>query len=114
MPKALPQSVRDNIEKCRAATVAAVDVYNRPGPRFRTAHYIILIVLAWTGSWRIMGIGDEQKTHPGITPGDRQRRRSGKGKVVSLIAAPKQRTSRRIPPTDRIPAGGNRVFLQRR
>ena len=48
MPKGLPQSVKDNLEKCRAAAVAAVDVYNRPGPRFRTAHYIVLIVMAWT------------------------------------------------------------------
>lgn len=48
MPKGLPQSVKDNIEKCRAAAIAAVDVYNRPGPRFRTAHYIVLIVMAWT------------------------------------------------------------------
>ncbi len=47
MPLGLPQSVKDNIEKCRAAAIAAVDVYNRPGPRFRTAHYIVLIVLAW-------------------------------------------------------------------
>jgi Domain of unknown function (DUF3644) len=48
MPKGLSQLVRDNIEKCRAAAIAAVDVYNRPGPRFRTAHYIVLIVLSWT------------------------------------------------------------------
>jgi hypothetical protein len=48
MPTGLPRAARENVEKCRAATIAAVDVYNRPGPRFRTAHYIILIVLAWT------------------------------------------------------------------
>ena len=48
MPKGLTRNVRDNIEKCRSAAVAAVDVYNRPGPRFRTAHYIVLIVLSWT------------------------------------------------------------------
>jgi hypothetical protein len=48
MPKSLPRGARDNIEKCRAATIAAVDVYNRPGPRFRTAHFIVLIVMAWT------------------------------------------------------------------
>ena len=48
MPKGLPQAVKDNIEKCRSAAIAAVDVYNRPGPRFRTAHYIVLIVMAWT------------------------------------------------------------------
>ena len=48
MAKGFPHSARDNIEKCRAATIAAVDVYNRPGSRFRTAHYIVLIVLGWT------------------------------------------------------------------
>ena len=47
MPKGLSRKVRDNLEKCRSAAIAAVDVYNRPGPRFRTAHYIVLIVLAW-------------------------------------------------------------------
>jgi hypothetical protein len=49
MPKALPYIVKDNLEKCRSAAIAAVDVYNRPGPRFRTAHYIVLIIIAWTG-----------------------------------------------------------------
>jgi hypothetical protein len=48
MPEGLPRAARDNIEKCRAATIAAVDVYNRPGPRFRTAHFVVLIVMAWT------------------------------------------------------------------
>ena len=48
MPKGLPRAAKENLEKCRAATVAAVDVYNRPGPRFRTAHFIVLIVMAWT------------------------------------------------------------------
>lgn len=48
MPKGLPQVVKDNIEKCRSSAIAAVDVYNRPGPRFRTAHYVVLIIIAWT------------------------------------------------------------------
>ena len=48
MPKGLSSVVRDNLEKCRSAAIAAVDVYNRPGPRFRTAHYIVLIIIAWT------------------------------------------------------------------
>ena len=48
MPKGLSQTVKDNLEKCRSAAIAAVDVYNRPGPRFRTAHFIVLIVLSWT------------------------------------------------------------------
>lgn len=48
MPKGLPQAVRDNIEKCRSSAIAAVDAYNRPGSRFRTAQYVVLIVMAWT------------------------------------------------------------------
>ena len=38
---------RSNLEKCRTAAIAAVDAYNRPGPRFRTALYVVLIVMAW-------------------------------------------------------------------
>ena len=48
MPRRFSESVRGNIEKCRAAAVAAVDVYNRPGPRFRTAHFVVLIIISWT------------------------------------------------------------------
>lgn len=48
MPRGLPRRVRDNLEKCRSAALAAVDAYNRPGPRFRTAHYIVMITIAWT------------------------------------------------------------------
>lgn len=49
LPKGLPQTVRANLEKCRAAAIAAVDAYNRPGPQFRTAQYLILITIAWMG-----------------------------------------------------------------
>lgn len=48
MPRGLPQSVKDNIEKARSAAIAAVETYNRPGSRFRTAQFIVLIVMAWT------------------------------------------------------------------
>ncbi len=48
MPKGLRHTVKDNLEKCRSAAIAAVDVYNRPGPRFRTAQYLVLITIAWT------------------------------------------------------------------
>ncbi|MBL4770443.1 MAG: DUF3644 domain-containing protein [Planctomycetes bacterium] len=41
--------VRDNLEKCRSAAVAAVEFYNRPGRKFRTAHYLVMIVIAWGG-----------------------------------------------------------------
>ncbi len=48
MSRGLPAPVKESLDKCKSATIAAVDVYNRPGPRFRTAHYIVLIVMAWT------------------------------------------------------------------
>jgi hypothetical protein len=48
MPKGLPHLVRDNIEKCRWSAIAAVEAYNRPGARFRTAQFIVLIIIAWT------------------------------------------------------------------
>jgi hypothetical protein len=47
MPRGLPQPVKDNLEKCRSAAIAAVDSYNRPGPRFRTAQFLVLISIAW-------------------------------------------------------------------
>lgn len=43
----LPQLTKSNLEKCRAAAIAAVDSYNRPGPRFRAALFVVLIIMAW-------------------------------------------------------------------
>lgn len=37
-----------SLQKCQSAAVAAVEAYNRPGPRFRTEQYIVLIVISWT------------------------------------------------------------------
>jgi hypothetical protein len=48
MPRRLSRPIRDNLEKCRAAAIAAVAAYNRPGEHFRTAQYIVLITIAWT------------------------------------------------------------------
>ncbi len=48
MPRGLPKAVKDNLEKCQTAAIAAVEAYNRPGCRFRTAQYLVLIVIAWT------------------------------------------------------------------
>lgn len=48
MPRNLPHTVQDSLEKCRSAAIAAVDAYNRPGPRFRTAQYLVMITISWT------------------------------------------------------------------
>jgi len=49
MPRGFPKTVKDNLEKCRSAAVAAVSSYNRPGSQFRTAEYLVMITIAWTG-----------------------------------------------------------------
>jgi hypothetical protein len=51
MARGFPQTVKDHLEKCRAAALAAVDAYNRPGPRFRTAQYVVMITIAWTAAF---------------------------------------------------------------
>ena len=48
MPRGLPQAVKDNIEKCQMSALAAVEAYNRPGKRFRTAQFLVMIIIAWT------------------------------------------------------------------
>lgn len=48
MPRGLPQAVKDNLEKCEMSALAAVEAYNKPGKRFRTAHYLVMIIIAWT------------------------------------------------------------------
>jgi len=48
MGKRLSGVVRSHLGKCRACTLAAVEAYNKPGTQFRTAQYIVLIVMAWT------------------------------------------------------------------
>lgn len=48
MSRGLPVLVKENLEKCQSTAIAAVEVYNKPGPRFRTAHYIVLIIMSWT------------------------------------------------------------------
>lgn len=48
MRKRLPKIVRDHLEKARESGLAAVEAYNKPGSRFRTAQYIVLINMAWT------------------------------------------------------------------
>ncbi len=48
MSKGLPLVVKDHLDKCTSAAIAAVAAYNRPGMRFRTAQYIVLMTIAWT------------------------------------------------------------------
>src|SRR6185312_4503584 len=57
----LPKPAKENLEKCRSAAIAAVDVYNRPGPRFRTAHFIVMITIAWTALFHAICYGKGER-----------------------------------------------------
>src|SRR5713226_2008503 len=47
MPR-LPTEVVANVKKAREAAVLAVEIYNRPATAFRSAAYIVLMIIAWT------------------------------------------------------------------
>ncbi len=78
MPKGLSQTVKDNVEKCRAAAIAAVEAYNRPGRRFRTAQFIVLITIAWTGC--LHAIFYKRKRRPWY-----RKRTSGTGRGIRYV-----------------------------
>jgi hypothetical protein len=48
MPSRLPFEATSNLRKAREAALLAVDNYNRPGTVFRSANYIVLMIIAWT------------------------------------------------------------------
>lgn len=48
MARKLPKIVRAHLEKAQLAALSAVEAYNRPGSRFRTGQFLVLIVIAWT------------------------------------------------------------------
>jgi hypothetical protein len=48
MPRTLPIEAEANLRKAREAALLAVETYNRPGTTFRSAGYIVLMVVAWT------------------------------------------------------------------
>ncbi len=47
MPR-LPAEVSANVQKAREAGLLAVEIYNRPATLFRSAGFIVLMVVAWT------------------------------------------------------------------
>ena len=47
----MPVAAREHLDKTIAAATAAVEAYNRPGRRFRTAQFIVLITMAWSAAF---------------------------------------------------------------
>jgi uncharacterized protein DUF3644 len=105
MPKSLPRLARANIDKCRSAAIAAVDVYNRPGARFRTPHFIVLAAIAWTAF--LHAVFYKRKLHPWYkkvgksTKGDRYVRIDGDPKHWDLSECVKQYFGASNPPERR-------------
>jgi hypothetical protein len=48
MPRKMPIEADANLRKAREAALLAVETYNRPGASFRTAGFLVLMVVAWT------------------------------------------------------------------
>lgn len=100
MPKGLPRVVKDNIEKCRSAAVAAVDAYNRPGPRFRTAQFAVLVIMAWTALFHAVFYRRKRRpwyTKPATRTGVRYVRVDGDPKHWDLAECLRQYFAERQP-----------------
>lgn len=102
MSKGLPQKVKNQLDKCRDAAIAAVEVYNRPGPRFRTAHYVVLMVMAWTALFHAIFYKRRQRPwykKKGKNPkGDRYVRLEGEPKHWELTECLRQYFGGNNPP----------------
>ncbi|ORU94945.1 MAG: hypothetical protein A6F71_10050 [Cycloclasticus sp. symbiont of Poecilosclerida sp. M] len=61
MPRKLSQNVKNHLVKCQTCAVYAVGAYNHPGSQFRTALYVILIVMAWTALFHALFFQENQK-----------------------------------------------------
>ena len=61
MARRYKREVSDNLEKCQCATLAAVEVYNKPGKRFRTAHYLVMLIIGWTALFHAIFYKDKIK-----------------------------------------------------
>ena len=46
--RGLPYAVKQALEKARDSALLAVEIYNKPAVRFKSAGYITLMVIAWT------------------------------------------------------------------
>ncbi len=91
------------MEKCKAATLAAVEAYNRPGPRFRTEQYLVMIVIAWTALFHAIFYKRNKrpwyrKRNSGSGTGIRYQRIDGEPKHWDLSECLKQYYGSDFPP----------------
>src|SRR5690625_6731814 len=48
MSKRLPKKVKISLQKARDSALLAVEMYNKPGVKFKTGGYVVMMVIAWT------------------------------------------------------------------
>ena len=59
--RGLPRAVKSALEKAHDSALLAVEVYNKPGARFRSGGYIVLMVIAWTSLFHAIFFRRKQK-----------------------------------------------------
>lgn len=74
MPRGLPKSVRNFVEKSRSAAMEAVFAYNNPFSRFRTGSFVVHMQIAWTSLLLAIAIRSGKK------PFERDAKRKGRYK----------------------------------
>ena len=63
MPRGLPRAVKEHLTKARDSATLAVEVYNKPGTRFRSGAYIVLMCIAWTSLLHAVFLRKGQKPY---------------------------------------------------
>lgn len=48
MPRGLPKKVKLSLQKARESALLAIEVYNKPGVKFKTGGYVVMMIIAWT------------------------------------------------------------------
>ncbi|CAN5462169.1 hypothetical protein BH20ACI3_BH20ACI3_34930 [soil metagenome] len=59
--RGLPRPVKASLEKAGDSALLAVEVYNKPAVKFKSAGYITLMVIAWTSLFHAIFFRRKQK-----------------------------------------------------
>ena len=103
MPRKLSIETEANLRKAREAALLAVETYNRPGTAFRSAGYVVLMVIAWTALFHaIFGKKRIKPYYRQKTRSTRFERVDGDFKHWELSECVQHSSKTRIPPRERI------------
>lgn len=75
--RGLPRAVRDALTKAQDSALLAVEVYNKPAVRFKSAAYVTLMVIAWTSLLHAVFFRKNIKPYYRKKPNGRYERRDG-------------------------------------